>query len=179
MAAIKQIDSRPPDGIAEMHAKPHRWSRHASPLAFIVFGALVLLALSGLLGGHRNPTISADTPAAVLSVNSPRIIRNGELFETRIAVEAKAPIADLVVALPPSLWRDLTINSMIPAASEEEFADGLFRFHYGPFKPGERIEIKVANQINPALFGGTRGHVAVYDDALLLAQLPVTLRVLP
>ncbi len=179
MAATDETASAAPDGISDRHVKPRPWSRHASPLAFLVLGAMVALAVSGTLGGGKNTTAIARGAEASLSVNTPQHIRNGQLFETRIIVEATAPIGDLVVALPPSLWRDLTINSLIPAPGEEEFADGLFKFRYGAFKAGERLEIKVANQINPALIGRNRGAVILFDGERPLARVPLTLTVLP
>lgn len=179
MAATNETDSAPPDGISDRHAKPRPWARHASPFAFLVLSAMVVLAVSGTLGGGKNTTTIVRGNEALLTVNTPGHIRNGQFFETRIIVEAKAPIGDLVVALPPSLWRDLTINSLIPGPGEEEFADGLFKFRYGPFKAGERLEIKVANQINPALIGRNRGAIMVFDDKRLLARMPLTLTVLP
>jgi len=45
-----------PDGIDERHVAPIRGIRaHASPLAFIVLGATLAIAATGLLGGAPAP----------------------------------------------------------------------------------------------------------------------------
>lgn len=169
-----------PDGLGETHAaKRGGFHRHASLLSLLVLGALMTLALSGLLAGGKSHTALAAAPAATLGVTAPRILRNGEFFEIRVAVEANAPIADATIAVPPELWRDMTINSQIPAASEEEFKDGAFAFHYGPLKAGDRLEVKIDGQINPPLTLGTRGFVRLQDGDRPIVTAPVSIGVLP
>lgn len=169
-----------PDGLAPDHAdKRGVWHRHASLVSLAVLGALMALAMSGVLAGARTGPRTADFAAARLSVTVPAILRNGEFFEMRIAVTAKTPIAKLRIALPPAIWRDMTINTMIPAASEEVFEDGEFRFDYGKLDAGKSLAIKVDGQINPPLTLGTRGAVALYDGDRRLGDAPITIRVLP
>ena len=121
----------------------------------------------------------AAGPAATLTAAIPDRLRNGEFFEMRLRVAATRPIADATIAVPPGLWRDMTINSMVPAASEEAFKDGAYRFRYGALKAGETLEIKIDGQINPPLTVGTKGEVALYDGTTRIATLPVRIRVLP
>ncbi|MHA6721874.1 hypothetical protein [Sphingomonas sp. RS2018] len=169
-----------PDGIAPDHADPRGWwNRHANLLSLAILGLLMALALSGLLGGAPNPVRFADLGPARLTVAAPTTLRNGLFFEMRWTVAARADIGKLVVAIPPSLWRDMTVNSMIPAAGEERFADGRFRFHYGALKAGETLEIKIDGQINPPLTRGTAGDIALYDGDRRLGAMPVRIRVLP
>lgn len=170
-----------PDGISEPHADPatgrgrgrRRW------LALILLSALMIAALLGLFGGGKTRPVLAAGDTATLEVRTPRVIRNGEFFETHIRVTARAPIAKAVIAVDTTLWRDMTINTMVPAPSEESFKDGAFRFDYGPLKPGESIDIKIDGQINPPLFAGTRGTVAVLDGERELAAIPLHITVLP
>src|SRR3546814_4548345 len=76
---------------------------------------------------------------------------------------AEAPLDDAVIAVTPALWHDMTVNTMIPAPAEESFKDGYFHFSYGPLDAGERLHVKIDGQINPPLFAGTRGEIAVFD----------------
>src|SRR3546814_16464114 len=76
---------------------------------------------------------------------------------------AEAPLDDAVIAVTSALWHDMTVNTMIPAPAEESFKDGYFHFSYGPLDAGERLHVKIAGQINPPLFAGTRGEIAVFD----------------
>jgi hypothetical protein len=56
-------------------------------------------------------------------------------------------------------WRDLTINTMMPAPSDETSEDGDYIFSYGPLKSGQKLTAKFDGQINPPLFAGTKGHL--------------------
>lgn len=49
------MGERYPDGIAESHVSIRRWHRRANPLSFIILGSVILIALSGALGGLPNP----------------------------------------------------------------------------------------------------------------------------
>lgn len=169
-----------PDGIDDNHARG-RGGLHKIPnvLSILVLGAIVAAALLGLFGGGKSPPVQVTTADATLTVTTPQTMRSGLFFETRITVAARRPIADVVIALPPALWRDQTINTTIPGADKEEGADGSFRFHYGALKSGETLEIKYDGQINPPLFAGTRGSIALLDGERPLADVPLNYRVWP
>jgi hypothetical protein len=169
-----------PDGLGDPHLSPRTGlHRHASPLSLLFLGGLLAMALAGPLGGAREEPLLGVGEAADLTVDTPRTLRNGMFFETRIVVEAKRDVARLVVAIPPELWRHQTQNSMVPAAAEETFTDGAFRFDYGPLPAGERFEVKLDLQINPDLLGGARGRVAAFDGEAELVSVPVEVKVLP
>lgn len=173
--------SRFPDNIDDGHIDVARsWRGHANPLPLLLFAALMAAAAIGWLGGHPHPIRAARTAAATLAVEMPRVIRNGEFFETRIRIEARAAVAEPVVAVTTPLWRDLTVNTFIPAADGEEYKDGAFRFSYdAPLKAGDELELKIDSQINPSLLGGTAGEVLFLDGERELARVPIRMRVLP
>lgn len=169
-----------PDGLSPPHLEgPTPVRRHASPVSVMLLGSLLLAALFGAFGGGAPPTLQTRGEGADLAITGPQLLRNGEFFETHVVMTPRADAADLTLALDAPLLRDLTQNSMIPAASEEGFEDGAFRFRYGPVKAGESFEVKMDFQINPALLGGTRGDVAVYDGTRELARLPYRIEVRP
>ena len=168
-----------PDGIVEPFHRNRLWDRHASPISFLILGGLLAAAAAGLLGGQASPRVNADFGRAALSVRTPAIIRNGEFFETRIDVRADAPVAEAVLAIETGLWRDMTINTMIPAAGKEEYKDGEYRFSYGPLAAGDTLSIKIDGQINPPLFAGNEGVIAVYDGDRLLGRRTFRIKVLP
>lgn len=169
-----------PDGLNEKNsAPPQGLARHVSLLSIVLLGLLMALAFGGLLGGQPQPTKTVQSPAVRLEVNSPDVIRNGEFFETRIVVTPRRAFSDLVIGVTPALWRDLTVNTMIPAPAEESFADGAYRFSYGAAEAGEPLVVKIDSQINPSMFRGTAGRVVVYDKESEVATLPITMRVLP
>ena len=155
------------------------WDRHASPISILLLGSLLLAAVLGFTGGQPSPPRTADFGDARLTVKTPAIIRNGEFFETDVTLTADAPLDDAVIAVTPSLWHDMTVNTMIPAPAEESFEDGYFHFSYGPLDAGERLQVKIDGQINPPLFAGTRGEIAVFDGDRPIGAMPLRIKVLP
>lgn len=172
-------NSRRPDGISETMISGQRWHRHASPVSFVMLAAVIAVALSGLVGGQPSPLRSQDFGAARLEVKTPSVIRNGEFFETRVRIEAARDVSDAVLAVSPSLWTDMTVNTMIPAAAEESYKDGNYRFSYGELRAGETLVVKIDGQINPPLFAGTRGEIALFDGERRLGSMPLEIKVLP
>ena len=177
--AAAASNSRRPDGISEKMISGQRWHRHASPGSFFLLAAIVAVALSGLVGGQPSPLRVEDFGAARLEVKAPSVIRNGEFFETRIRVEAIRDVSDAVLAVSPSLWTDMTINTMLPAAAEESYKDGAYRFSYGELRAGETLVVKIDGQINPPLFAGTKGEIALFDGEQRLGSMPLEIKVLP
>lgn len=173
------MGDRYPDGITQTHLRTSQWHRSASPLSFIVLATLILIAVSGTLGGLPNPSRSAAGPTARLTLEAPQIARSGMVFEIRMRVDAAHAIAQPVIAVSPAYWHELTINTMIPAAADESYGRGGYRFEYAPLAAGDTLRIKVDGQINPALVAGTTGRVTLYDGETLLAALPVRLEVRP
>lgn len=169
-----------PDGLEASHAAPRGGLHsHASLVSIFVLGTLMALALSGLLAGGRTTPWAVDVPAARIVVQTPERLRNGEFFETRLSIVARTDIADATIAVPSSLWRDMTVNTMIPAPGKEEFKDGAFRFRYGALRAGDTLDVKIDGQINPPLTLGTTGEIALYDGDRRLGAVPLSIGVLP
>ncbi len=169
-----------PDGIGQQHLEPGRGARrHSSTLSLLLLAGLLALAFSGVLGGGPNIRKSAENGRAAITYDGPRFIRNGMLFEADAIVRANQPIGKLVLAVTPSLINDMTMNTMEPAAGQETYEDGAFRFTYGKLDKGDTFNAKFDFQINPSILGGNAGHIAVYDDQTLLIDLPVAITVFP
>ena len=168
----------PPDGIGDEHAQPQEgWRRHASPLALVVLGAVIVLGLSGLLG--REAEWRAETNGVQLVVHTSEIIRNGEFFEMRVSVESEEPLSELVIGVEEALWEDLTVNTMIPASADEASDDGEFRFTFAELEANTPFLLKVDLQVNPDIVAGNDGAVTVYDGEEALATTDVSITVLP
>ncbi len=167
-----------PDGIGDDHLRPSAGlRRHASPVSLGVFGLVIVLGLTGLLGHERDWGAEAD--GIGLSVHAPEIIRNGEFFEMRIRVDAPAGLADLGIGVDQLLWEDMTVNTMIPSATEETSSAGELRFTFGPLEPGQTFELKVDLQVNPDILGGNEGTVTVYDGDEPITAVDLDITVLP
>ena len=167
-----------PEGIVDDHARPVAgWRRHASPASVAIFGAVVALALFGVLGHERD--WEAASGGASLAVHMPEVIRNGEFLEMRITVAAQEPIQELVIGIDAGLWEDLTINTMIPAATDETSENGEFRFTFAELAADTRFLFKVDAQINPDILGGNEGMVTVYDGDVALVETRIEYGVMP
>ena len=168
-----------PDGIADDNVRPiEGWRRRASPLSLVVFGVIVAVALSGWLGRER--TWSAEGgDGTSLEVHAPEIIRNGEFLEMRVRLVSDRPIEELVIGVEESLWEDVTVNTMIPAASEEASQDGETRFTFADLPAGTAFLFKVDMQINPDILGGNDGTLTVYDGEAELVATDLSITVLP
>lgn len=167
-----------PDGIADVHVREiSGWRRHASPFSLLVFGTVVFLAMTGVLGHERDWEASAG--GTTLRIHQPEVIRNGEFLELRIAVESRDGIGALAIGIDQALWEDMTINTMVPAATEEVSEDGEFRFTFGELAPGSTFLLKVDAQINPDILGGNGGTITVYDADEALVSTTIEMGVLP
>lgn len=169
-----------PDGLDKRHLERDRgFRRHASVVSLCVLGAIIAIALSGLLGGAGDSHLTTANDHVVLTYEGPTRIRNGMFFEVHVHVTARQPIKKLELSLDPSLERDITMNSMIPAAADETFKDGAFRYTFDKLDAGDKFDVKFDFQINPSLFAGNKGNIAVYDGDAKLAALPVSITVFP
>lgn len=152
--------------------------RRSNPWSLLVLGAIVALGLSGYAGG-RDGDAAAESESAHLHVHWPSVIRNGHVYESILTVRARKPIEKLVLAVPGAMLRELTLNAMYPAAGDESYVDGDYRYAFGRLEAGDTFVVRVEMQINPALFGFSRGHVRLLDDKRALTGLDVSMLVLP
>jgi hypothetical protein len=167
-----------PDGIGQREIEPVQdWRRRASPISLLAFGTVVVVALLGILGHER--TWDATGDGVNLEVHMPEVIRNGEFFELRVTVDAERDIGDLVVRIDQSLWQDITINTTVPAPAEEASEDGAFTFRFGDLADGSTFLLKVDGQVNPDIVGGNDGAITVLDGEEQLAEVEVSMGVLP
>ena len=167
-----------PDGLGADNIRPvGRWRQHASPLGLVLFGLIFVVALLGILGHER--TWIATAGGARLEIHAPEVIRNGEFFEMRIRVEAEESLSELVIGVEDAVWEDITVNTMIPAASEEENADGETRFTFSELAAGSEFLFKIDAQVNPDILGGNGGRIAVYDGEEEIVATDITIAVLP
>lgn len=154
-------------------------SGRPNPLPLVMLTALMVAGIFGLFGGHADPVTRADSAAVSLSVRTPEILRNGMVFETLIEVEPRHEVGNLVIAISDRLWREITINTMIPAAEKEHSMTGFHRFDFGKVKAGERLLFKIDGQINPPLTARSEGEIIVLDGDTRLVGVPVTTKVWP
>lgn len=167
-----------PDGI-DQAALQSSGSSRVILIRFLIFAVILSLAMVGLFGGGGLGSRSVETPAARLTLEAAERVRNGNYFEARITVAARTPIAEPVIAVPAEMWRQSTINSLLPAPEEETFQDGEYRFRFAPLAAGQNLAFKIDGQINPALFGRLKGTYRLLDGDRELARIDSKLTVIP
>jgi hypothetical protein len=97
----------------------------------------------------------------------------------RISIDSSEPVGELVIGVDASLWRDMTVNTMIPAAADERSEAGQFLFSFGALEPREAFELKVDLQVNPDALGNNPGAVRILDGERELAIVEMGIGVLP
>ena len=168
-----------PDGIERRHIDPsgRAWR---NGVGLVVFSVAVVLSLFGVYGREHTVAASDGEGGVSASVHLPEVLRNGEFFEMQFRIEVgEAAVEDLTIAVDASVWRDITVNTFIPAATEETSEDDAYRFAFGPMDAGSTFVAKVDAQVNPDILGANSGVIGVYDGEQLLLELPVEIGVLP
>jgi hypothetical protein len=167
-----------PDGIKPRHIHEAHGSGFRSLGSIILLGLLLAASLFGLFGIRDTLTAAGD--GVRLAVEGPKRIRSGEYFEMLFTIETEREIRDAALSVDTRIWHDVTINTIIPQPTEEDFRDGSFEFHFGALPPGSRLAVKIDGQINPAYPPGlNEGKVAVVDGAAILAAVEYSMRILP
>lgn len=172
-----------PFAIGPQHLAENRRGRLRSVLAVVVLGAVLLAALSGMLGGGASLQIEMQGTGVTGELSYDPIVRSGNWYETQVTIRAAAPIEDLTIAFDEAIWSRMSIDTLVPDAESAEALDGKYSFHFGPVKPGETFRLKVDGQIQPGLPRRQTGMITVTDEgvdpARPLIAMPSALTVLP
>lgn len=168
-----------PEGIEQSHIHEaggsifRRW-----PFGLAGLAAVLALAFFGVYGKHGQRAASGNE--ALLRVEGPERLRNGEFFEMVLTVRAQNDIQDLVVLVASDVWRDVTVNTLLPDPSEHGFRDGSYEFRFGPLGAGETLNVKVDAQINPSHTPSVNeGTIEIADGDMVVATLNYAMEVLP
>lgn len=168
-----------PEGIEPRHVQGKAGTVvHAWPVGLAALGALLVAALFGVFGAEARMT---GAGAGVdVAVEGPVPIRNGEVFEMRVAISTKRDIRDLVLLVDHDIWRNVTVNTLMPGATAEGIRYGKFEFHFGALSAGTGFLVKVDGQINPSHPPSRNdGNVSVADGETILATVGYKMDVLP
>lgn len=168
-----------PEGIEHKHIHEAKGSIFRRwPFGLAALAVVLSPAFFGVYGS--NATLAGTGTDLEFAVEGPRRIRNGEFFEITVNVDAREDLEDVVVLIGASLFRDMTINTLLPDPSEHGFRNGSFEFHFGPLVAGESLQVKVDGQVNPAHTpSANRGVIAVADGETVKAKVDYAVEVLP
>ena len=168
-----------PEGIEPRHVHEASGSLvRRRPFDLAGLGLLLGLGFFGFYGADASHTASAD--GVELAVEGPGRIRNGEFFEMSISVATTRDIADVVILIDTDVWRDVTVNTLLPDPAEHGFRDDAFEFRFGALNAGESLHFKIDGQINPSLaLYAHEGAIYVGDGDAVLAAVTYAMEVLP
>ncbi|HET6630476.1 MAG TPA: hypothetical protein VFG91_11935 [Woeseiaceae bacterium] len=167
-----------PEGIEPRHIHEAHGSGIMTWGGVVLLGVLLIVALCGVFG--KTTTLADAGEGVKLTIEGPKRIRSGEYFEMMFTIETEREIKDAVLSVDADVWHDFTVNTMIPAATEEGFENGSFDFHYGALPPGTRLLVKVDGQVNPRYPPGpNQGAIEVTDGPATLASIDYTIMVFP
>lgn len=172
-------ESDRPDGITKRNIHDARGSFFVRwPFDLAALGLLLVLAFLGVFGSSG--TFVAEGGDVGLVIEGPVRIRNGNFYETRLRIDIRRNVRDLVVLVDENVWHEMTVNSTRPEPSEYGFRDGAFELHFGEFEAGENLAIVFDAQVNSGRWPGTNaGTIALADGDEVLATADYALEVLP
>lgn len=166
-----------PDGLDE-HSCDSGLGSKLAYLRLIILALILVVAMMGFAGGSGDLQTGVSTPTADFRLDGPQRLRNGNFFETTMTVSAHRPIDNVILAIPASWWRKITINSLVPTPIDEEMDGQELRYHFGPLKAGETLQFKVDGQVNPTRIGSGSGALRLFDGEREIAALDTKLEVI-
>lgn len=172
-----------PDGLTFERNRDHESRvRRSGPwvrrLLLCCVTAIPVLALLGVFGQHPS-TVSADTPAATLSVTAPARLRGGLMFQARVEVHPRREIHHLQLVFDEGWWESMSVNSIKPEPESETSRDGKIVLEYGTWPAGKPLTCWINFQVNPTNVGKRREDVALEDSGEPLASVHRSLTIFP
>lgn len=147
----------------------------------LVLALLVAFLAAAVLGafGQRARERSATGAAATVALRAPGTLRGGLMWPARITVRARTRIARPRLVLARGWFEGAQLNSMEPAAADEDARPDAVVFGYGPLEAGDVLTVHLQLQVNPDTVGRQDLSVVLEGDDVAPVRLPTTLTVLP
>jgi hypothetical protein len=116
-----------------------------------ILGLIVAFCLLGLLNvfGQRPTSVSADAPAAKLTVYAPTKLRGGLLFSARFHLTAHRELKNAMLVLDPGWAEGMAINTIEPSPLGEGSKNGRLTFQLGHVPAGGSHILFMEFQVNP------------------------------
>lgn len=168
-----------PDGITDQNLGPRRGAFLKSWLPLPFLGGILVLSFTGVFGGAPAGTQSAYGKTASLTVRTANVLRNGQIFEMQFDVAARQDVAKPVIAVDAAYLRSLTLNTLRPEPASQSYEKGAILLEYDPLRAGHDLRVTIEGQVNPVLGQWSAGTAQFRDGDVILAEVPLRLRVLP
>ena len=113
-----------------------------------VFALITLLALFDRFGQKASSSL-ATTPRARMELVAPETVRGGLFFQSRIEIHALDRIAHPRLVLDEGWVEGMQVNSIEPAAGDEESRDGKVVLSYATLEPGDVLKVWLQFEVDP------------------------------
>lgn len=147
-----------------------------------LIAALAVASVAGLANvfGQAPQTWRRSSPIAELALSAPTAVRGGLVFQVRVQVDARAPLAHPALVLSRGYWEQMTLNAHIPEPDAVVTTDdGGVRASYGALPAGGRLVAWFQFQANPAHLGREPARLALFDGRTRVVEIDRTVTAYP
>ena len=172
--------ARPPDSIS---LEAHRDHGHPAERAirWFVVTALLAVAIAALFGvfGQRPSTKVVTAGGATLSVEGPRALRGGLLFQGLFEVDAERAIRRPTLVFDEGWFDGITLNTVQPDPTETRSENRGLAMEFPPLPAGRTLTVYLEFQVNPTTVGRRSQDVALRDGDAPIARVERNVTVFP
>jgi hypothetical protein len=147
-------------------------------VALAVLGAVCLLALLDVFG-QRSAMASADSPAALLAVDSPERLRGGLIFTSEFVVTPHRQLQDARIVLSEGWVSGMTLNGIAPQPQADTSTADELVLDLGQMDAGAAQAIWISWQTNPTTVGSRNADIQLDDGTTPLVRIDRTVVVFP
>jgi hypothetical protein len=137
-----------------------------------------LLALLNVYGQHPSTT-TVSGAAGTLTLQAPKRVRGGLMWQARFDVTAQTDIKSPQLVLGPGWWEQMTQNSINPQPLASSSSNGRVTLSYGRLNAGQKLTVWIEFQVNPAQAGQREANVLLTNGPDPIAQLNRSITVFP
>ena len=170
----------------ELTLKRHRDLDGISPYAIwvrrLVIALITAICIAGLANvfGQRPKSVSADVPAAKISVYAPSAMRGGDFMEARFHITAKRDIKKAILKLDSGWLEGMSMNTIEPSPIGQASDNGKLVFTLGHIPAGQSFLLFTQFQVNPTNLAWNRPQNVELDDGnQVLATVHHSITVFP
>lgn len=119
----------------------------------VAMAALVVVALTGRFGQTERTLTSPPHPDAEIELRLPTALRGGLMWRAKITVTARRRIVDPELILAPGYVAGMQLNTVAPAATDEDSRGDSLALTYATLDAGEKLTVHLQLQVDPTTAG--------------------------